>query len=88
MNEISIVRPIRIRYARSLDVQVVHGHPAYVYAQEAERRRYDIVFAGLAFWLADWINEIANSLVLHFTDRAALWTVTGDTSSGAPAPRA
>jgi len=51
-----------------------------VYAQEAERRRYDIVFAGLAFWLADWINEIANSLVLHFTDRAALWTVTGDTS--------
>jgi hypothetical protein len=38
------------------------------------------VFAGLAFWLADWVNEIANSLVLHFTDRAALWTVTGDTS--------
>jgi hypothetical protein len=38
------------------------------------------VFAGLAFWLADWVNEIANSLVLQFTDRAALWTVTGDTS--------
>lgn len=38
------------------------------------------MFAGLAFWLADWVNEIANSLVLHFTDRAALWTVTGDTS--------
>jgi hypothetical protein len=52
----------------------------YVYAQEAERRRYDVIFAGLAFWLADWINEIANSLILHFTDRAALWTVTGDTS--------
>jgi hypothetical protein len=52
----------------------------YVYAQEVERRRFDIVFAGLALWLADWVNEIANSLVLHFTDRAALWTVTGDTS--------
>ena len=52
----------------------------YVYANEIERRRFDIVFAGLAFWLADWINEIANALVLEATDRAALWTVTGDTS--------
>jgi hypothetical protein len=52
----------------------------YVYAVEVERRRWDIVLAGLAFWLADWINEIVNSLVLHFTDRAALWTVTGDTA--------
>jgi hypothetical protein len=52
----------------------------YVYANEAERRRWDVVFAGLAFWLADWVNEIVNALVLHFTDRAALWTVTGDTS--------
>lgn len=51
----------------------------YVYAVEIERRRWDIVLAGLAFWLADWINEIANALVLHFTDRAALWTTTGDT---------
>lgn len=52
----------------------------YVYAVEVERRRWDIVLAGLAFWLADWINEIINSLILHFSDRAALWTVTGDTA--------
>jgi len=52
----------------------------YVYAVEVERRRWDIVCAGVAFWLADWINEIVNSLVLHFSDRAALWTVTGDTA--------
>jgi hypothetical protein len=52
----------------------------YVYAVEVERRRWDIVLAGVAFWLADWINEIANSLVLHFSHRAALWTVTGDTA--------
>lgn len=52
----------------------------YVYAVEVERRRWDIVLAGAVFWLADWINEIANSLVLHFSDRAALWTVTGDTA--------
>ncbi len=52
----------------------------YIYAVEVERRRWDIVLAGAAFWLADWINEIANSLILHFSDRAALWTVTGDTA--------
>jgi hypothetical protein len=52
----------------------------YVYAVEVERRRWDVVLAGVAFWLADWINEIANSLVLHFSDRAAIWTTTGDTA--------
>ena len=52
----------------------------YVYSVEVERRRWDIVLAGLAFWLADWINEIVNSLILHFSHRAALWTVTGDTA--------
>jgi hypothetical protein len=52
----------------------------YVYAVEVERRRWDIVFAGLAFWLADWFNEVVNALVLHFSDRAPLWAVTGSTS--------
>jgi hypothetical protein len=52
----------------------------YVYAVEVERRRWDIVFAGLAFWLADWFNEIVNALVLHFTHVAPLWAVTGSTS--------
>ena len=52
----------------------------YVYAVEIERRRFDIVLAGLAFWLMDWFNELANSAILHAGDRAPLWTVTGDTS--------
>jgi hypothetical protein len=52
----------------------------YIYAVEVERKRWDIILAGLTFWLADWINEIANALVLHFTHRAAVWTVTGDTA--------
>src|SRR5213078_1416821 len=29
----------------------------YVYAVEVERQRWDIVCAGLVFWLADWFNE-------------------------------
>lgn len=52
----------------------------YVYAVEVERRRWDIILAGLAFWLMDWFNELVNSAILGVTDRAALWTVTGDTS--------
>lgn len=56
------------------------GLAMYVYAVEVERRRWDIVLAGLAFWLMDWFNELANSAVFHASDRAPLWTVTGDTS--------
>jgi hypothetical protein len=52
----------------------------YVYSVEVERGRWDIVLAGAALWLVDWFNEVVNALVLHFTDRAAIWTVTGDTS--------
>jgi hypothetical protein len=56
------------------------GFAVYVYAVEVERKRFDIVLAGIAFWLMDWFNELINSGVLHWSDRAALWTVTGDTS--------
>ena len=52
----------------------------YVYAVEIERRNWSVVLAGLAFWCVDWINEVVNALVLHFTDRAAIWTTTGDTA--------
>jgi hypothetical protein len=52
----------------------------YVYSVEVERRRWDIVCAGLVFWFADWFNEIVNALILHFSDRAPLWAVTSSTS--------
>ena len=52
----------------------------YVYAVEVERANWSAVLAGVAFWLMDWFNEIANALVLHFDGHAALWTVTGHTS--------
>ena len=44
----------------------------YVYANEVERRRWDIVAAGAAVWVADWFNEIVNALVLQASDRAPL----------------
>lgn len=56
------------------------GLVVYVYSVEIERQRWDIILAGLAFWLMDWFNEIANSVILHASGRSALWTVTGHTS--------
>jgi hypothetical protein len=52
----------------------------YAYANEVERGRFDIVAAGIAVWLADWFNEIVNSLVLQASDRAPLWATTGPTA--------
>ena len=56
------------------------GIVMYVYANEVERKRYDIVAAGLAFFLMDVFNELVNSAWFHASGKAPLWTVTGDTS--------
>ncbi len=52
----------------------------YVYAVEIERRNWNLVFAGLAFWGMDWFNEIWNSLVFHFTQYAPVWGAPGKTA--------
>ncbi len=52
----------------------------YVYIVEIEHRNWDRVFAGLAFYGMDLFNEIWNGLVLHFTQRSAVWTTPGGTS--------
>ena len=52
----------------------------YVYAAEIEKRNWDLVFAGLAYWGMDWFNEIWNSLVFHFTQYAPVWAAPGQTA--------
>ena len=52
----------------------------YVYAVEIERRNWNLLFAGLAFWGMDWFNEIWNSLVFHFTNYAPVWGAPGKTA--------
>ena len=52
----------------------------YVYAFEVERKNWDLVFAGLAFWGMDWFNEIWNSLFFHFNGRAPVWGAPGQTA--------
>ncbi len=49
----------------------------YVYSVEVERRNWNALFAGLAFWGMDWFNEIWNGLVFHFTDYAPMWATPG-----------
>ena len=53
---------------------------AYVYSVEVERRSWNVVFAGLAFWGMDWFNEIWNGLVFHFTQFAPVWGAPADTA--------
>jgi hypothetical protein len=52
----------------------------YVYTIEAEKRNWNLVLAGLAFWGADWLNEIINSLVLRGTGYAPIWAEPGPTA--------
>jgi hypothetical protein len=46
----------------------------YVYAVEIERKNWDLVFAGLAYWGMDWFNEIwcLSSLIAVFPYCATL----------------
>lgn len=52
----------------------------FVYASEVEKRNWNLVFAGLAFWGMDWFNEIWNGLVFHFTQAAPVWGAPGKTA--------
>ena len=52
----------------------------YVYVVEAEKRNWNLVLAGLAFWGMDWFNEIINGVVLRVTGYAPIWGAPGDTA--------
>ncbi len=47
----------------------------YAYAREADQGNWSRVLAGLAFWGMDWLNEICNGLVFHFSQFAPLWGI-------------
>jgi len=46
----------------------------YMIAKEVQKENWSALFAAVAFWLADWINEIWNGLIYHFTDFAPFWS--------------
>lgn len=45
----------------------------YVYSVEVEKKNWNVLFAGLAFWGVDLFNEIWNGLVFHFTNFSPVW---------------
>ena len=49
----------------------------YVYAEEIHKKNWNLIFAGLVFWGMDWINEIINALVFHFSNYAPIWGTPG-----------
>lgn len=52
----------------------------HVYALQIHQRNWSIVLGGLAFWCMDWINEIWNSLIFHFSGYAPAWGAPADTA--------
>ena len=52
----------------------------YVYTVEAEKRNWNLILAGLAFWGMDWFNEIVNGVVLRLTGYAPIWGEPGSTA--------
>lgn len=52
----------------------------YVYISEIEKKNYSAVLLGIYSFASGWILEIVNALVLHFSERAALWTTPGDSA--------
>jgi hypothetical protein len=61
-------------------LSILRDGGVYIYTVEVEKRNWNMVFAGLAFWGMDWFNEIWNSLFFHFSGRAPVWGAPGDTA--------
>ena len=49
----------------------------YAYGEQAAHQRWSVVLGGIAFWLMDWINEIWNGLLFHFSGFAPAWGTPG-----------
>ena len=52
----------------------------YIYFNEIEKRNWNVVLAGLAFYGLEWFIELINGLWLHFSQYSALWTVPSDSA--------
>ncbi len=52
----------------------------YVYFTEVERKNWNIIMAGLAFYSLEWFLEICNALFLHFNNHSAVWTTPNNSA--------
>ena len=56
------------------------GLVVFVYINEIQNRNWDAVLLGLLFSAGEFIWEIINGLILHFTGYSALWTTPDNTA--------
>jgi len=52
----------------------------YVYFTEIERKRWDLVMAGLAFYGLEWFFEILSAIFLKVHGTSAIWTAPADSA--------
>lgn len=52
----------------------------YAYGEQVAERRWSVVLGAIAFWLMDWVNEIWNGLLLHFSGFAPAWSTPGSSA--------
>jgi len=52
----------------------------YVYFAEIERKNWNVVLAGLAFYGLEFFLEMLNGLWLHFSQHSAVWTAPADSA--------
>jgi len=52
----------------------------YAYVVEIERKRYNLVVTAIAFFGGEFAWEMFNALILHWSNRSAMWTSSTRTS--------
>jgi hypothetical protein len=52
----------------------------HAYGEQAAAKRWSVVLGGIAFWLMDWVNEIWNGLIFHFSGFAPAWSTPGSSA--------
>lgn len=52
----------------------------YIYLNEIKSRNMSAVYLGIYAFFVELITEIINALILHFTQVAPLWTISGKTA--------
>ena len=52
----------------------------YVYWSELHKKKYDVVFAGLALYGVHWLYEICNAVIGHFF-KYPLWSVSNESTT-------
>jgi hypothetical protein len=52
----------------------------YIYFNEIEKKNWNVIFAGLAFWGLEWFFEILNGIFLYVHGTSAIWTAPADSA--------